>query len=195
MTLGGKYQWKADSNPAPGQYEHEGAVSQVKPRSKAAIITKGTEYKVPRENSPSPGQYDGHIKKFGDNDRAMTIGGKYAWKADSNPAPGQYDPEGAVAMTKARSKSAIIQLENGYKVPREISPDPGQYDGHIKPFGHTDKALTLGGKYVWKADSNPAPGQYDPEGAVSQTKARSFAAHIVEESGYKVPKEASPSPG
>lgn len=88
----------------------------------------------------------------------MTIGKKYKWTADSNPAPGQYEPEGAVSITKARSKAAIIVEESGYKVPRESSPSPGQYDGHIKAFGTNDRNMTIQGKYKWTADSNPAPG-------------------------------------
>lgn len=101
---------------------------------------------MPRESSPDPGQYDGHIKPFGANDKSMTIGKKYQWKADSNPAPGQYEPEGAVSITKARSQAAIIQEETGYKVPRESSPDPGQYDGHIKAFGQNERNMTIGKK-------------------------------------------------
>lgn len=87
----------------------------------------------------------------------MTIGGKYKWNPDSNPAPGQYDPEGAVSVTKARSKAAIIKEESGYRVPREQQPDAGQYDAH-KPFGHDDRNMTIGGKYKWSANGNPAPG-------------------------------------
>ena len=97
----------------------------------------------------------------------MTFGGKYKFQADQNPAPGQYDPEGAITQTKVRSQAAIIRQETGYQVPRENSPDPGQYDGHLVQFGHNDKKMTIGGKYVWNPDSNPAPGQYDPEGAVT----------------------------
>lgn len=61
-------------------------------------------------------------------------------------------------MTKARSKAAIIQEEIGYKVPRESSPAPGQYDSHLTAFGANDKQMTIGKKYKWTADSNPAPG-------------------------------------
>lgn len=96
-------------------------------------------------------------------------------------------------MTKARSKAAIIQEETGYKVPREASPSPGQYDGHIKAFGSNDKNMTIQGKYKWVPDSNPAPGQYEP--SQSLIKSKSKAAIIVEESGYKVPKESGPAPG
>jgi hypothetical protein len=103
----------------------------------------------------------------------MTIGGKYKWVPDSNPAPGQYDPEGAVSVTKPKSTAALIKEETGYQVPREVGPDPGQYDGHLYDFGHNDKKMTIGGKYKWTPDSNPAPGQYDPEGAVGVTKPKS----------------------
>jgi hypothetical protein len=43
-------------------------------------------------------------------------------------------------------------------VPRENLPDPGQYDGHLKDFGYSDKKMTIQGKYKWVPDSNPAPG-------------------------------------
>jgi hypothetical protein len=100
-----------------------------------------------------------------------------------------------VSQTKARSRAAIIQEDSGYKVPKEASPSPGQYDGHLTEFAANSKNMTIGGKYKWVPDSNPAPGQYDPEVAVSLTKARSKAAIIREEDSYKVPREASPSPG
>ena len=79
----------------------------------------------------------------------MTIGGKYKWVPDSNPAPGQYDPEGAVGVTKPKSTAALIKEETGYQVPREIGPDPGQYDGHLKKFGDSPNKMTIGGKYKW----------------------------------------------
>ena len=73
--------------------------------------------------------------------------------------------------------------------------NPGQYDGHLRDFGHSDKKMTIGGKYKWVPDSNPAPGQYDPEGAVGVTKPKSTAALIKEETGYQVPRENLPDPG
>jgi len=36
MTLGGKYKWKADTNPPPGYYDAD--ISTVKPKSRGAII-------------------------------------------------------------------------------------------------------------------------------------------------------------
>ena len=101
-------------------------------RSQAALIREETGYQVPREVEPSPGQYDGHLTEFGKSDKKMTIGGKYKHTYDANPAPGQYEPEGAVGVTKPRSKAALIREETGYKVERGNEPDPGQYDGHLK---------------------------------------------------------------
>ena len=158
MTIGGKYVWVPDSNPAPGQYEPEGSVNQTKPKSQAAIIREETGYKVPREIGPDPGAYDGHLTKFGESPQKMTIGGKYKHTYDANPAPGSYDPEGAIGMTKPKSTAALIKEETGYKVPRENSPDPGQYDGHLREFGYSEKKMTIGGKYKHTYDANPAPG-------------------------------------
>ena len=151
MTIGGKYKFVPDSNPAPGQYEPEGAATLTKARSRAAIIKEESGYHVPRENNPDPGQYDTDVK-FKCSDMPMTIGGKYKFVPDSNPAPGQYEPEGAVGVTKPRSKAAIIKEESGYRVPRENSPDPGQYDGHLKEFGANDRNMTIGGKYKFVPD-------------------------------------------
>ena len=53
----------------------------------------------------------------------------------------------------------------------------------------------MGGKHKHNYNVNPAPGQYDPEGAASQTKPKSTAAIIKEESGYSVPKEVAPDAG
>ena len=58
---------------------------------------------------------------------------------------------------KPRSYAAVIKEESGYKVPRENAPAPGQYDGHIKPFGKADfeaceRNMTIGGKYKFVPD-------------------------------------------
>ena len=54
--------------------------------------------------------------------------------------------------------------------------------------------MTIGGKYKWKADSNPAVGQYDPD--LIHVKPKIQAATIREEvSPYRRPKEQLPSPG
>lgn len=49
-------------------------------------------------------------------------------------------------------------------------PGPGQYDGHIIPFGQDIKNnMTWQGKYEFKPDSNPPPGLYEPERAANVT--------------------------
>ena len=87
----------------------------------------------------------------------MTIFGKYKTKYPDTPGPGIYEPESATGLVKPRSQAAMIKEENGYRVPRENSPDPGQYDGHIKPFGKADfeaceTKMTIGGKYKFVPD-------------------------------------------
>jgi len=54
--------------------------------------------------------------------------------------------------------------------------------------------MTIGGKYVWKPDSNPAVGQYDPD--LTHVKPKIPAATIKEDgSSYRRPKEQLPAPG
>lgn len=153
-------------------YEPDGASALTKPRSKAAVIKEASGYEVARESSPDPGQYDGHLKEFGHDERQMTLGGKWVWKPNDGPAPGQYETEGAVVAVKPRGKSAIIREDSGFKVPREIEPAPGQYDGHLKEFGASLNNVTFGAKHKFVPDSNPAAGQYEIESAAGLTKPR-----------------------
>ena len=44
--------------------------------------------------------------------------------------------------------------------------------------------MTLGGKYVWKANENPGPGMYESESATALTKPRIRDAIIKEDSDY-----------
>ncbi len=93
----------------------------------------------------------------------MTIGGKYKWKPDSNPPVGAYDVDQAIIQTKPTIPSAIITKNLFQKKAPEQSPAPGEYDGHLKDFGYNTKNMTIGGKYVWKPDSNPPVGAYNIE--------------------------------
>jgi hypothetical protein len=63
-----------------------------------------------------------------------------------------------VAHTKPKSKAAKIAKNVGYKIPKAPEPEPGQYDAHLKPFGHTEKRMTMGGKDKPANNSNPGPG-------------------------------------
>jgi len=54
----------------------------------------------------------------------------------------------------------------------------------------------MGSKYIFKPDSNPGAGDYDPDQANNQTLSKSRAAHINgETSPYRRPKENLPGPG
>ena len=54
----------------------------------------------------------------------------------------------------------------------------------------------MGSKYVFKPDSNPAVGSYDPDKAMNQVSTRSKSAMIVRAtSPYRRPKEIGPDPG
>ena len=82
VDFGNKYKFKPDSNPAPGQYQPEGAVGMTKPRSYAAVIKEESGYKVPRENAPDPGQYDAHLRPMGSGMNNVDFGNKYKFVPD-----------------------------------------------------------------------------------------------------------------
>jgi len=122
------------------------------------------------------------------------MGAKYVFKPDTNPAPGQYEPN--ESQTKFQNKSVIIREETSpYRRPKEQSPDPGQYNGDVVTFGKDVKANPgMGNKYIFKADSNPAVGQYEVN--ESQTKFQNKSVIIREEtSPYRRPAESTPDPG
>lgn len=101
----------------------------------------------------------------------MTIGGKYKWKPDANPPPGYYDPD--LKLVKGTSPSAKILKgrRTNFTDAALETPPVGKYDGHLKPFGSDlHQRMTLGGKYQWRADDNPAPGTYDADVAAIKTR-------------------------
>jgi len=55
MTIGGKYKWKADSNPPPGYYDVENSTSFVKPKSKNFSMSKQSRTKWKVESGPDAG--------------------------------------------------------------------------------------------------------------------------------------------
>ena len=72
------------------------------------------------------------------------MGGKYKWKPDENPAIGSYDTDNFYKSMN-KSKSAFIKPETSpFRRPKESSPDPGQYDGHLNSFGSNTKSFTIG---------------------------------------------------
>ena len=188
MTLGGKYKWKPDENPAPGQYECAGAVAAVKPRSKAAIIREKDEYQVPRENSPAPGQYDSHLKDFGTNDRKMTLGGKYKWKPDENPAAGQYEPNHNVIKPSASAP----KLVSPQKPPKRVEHTPGPNESFSRPFGDDAPTFSMGIPRPVRIERSPGPGEYDLEKADSLTKPRIIGGRMHKETEITIDQDALP---
>ena len=103
IDMGKKYEFKPDTNPAPGQYNIESGVSMTKERKYEAKIVPYDEkaYKRPPEASPEPGQYQSKTITFGDGLKNVDMGRKYEFKVDSNPVPGQFNTESSVVKTKS----------------------------------------------------------------------------------------------
>ena len=89
VDFGSKYQFKADTNPAVGQYEVEASSKAIMNRSVAAkIVSNDNAYVRTVEASPEPGQYQVETVTFAQNMNKVDFGSKYQFKANSNPAPG-----------------------------------------------------------------------------------------------------------
>lgn len=88
----------------------------------------------------------------------------------------------------------IKQPTSPYRRPPEKTPEPGQYDKHLIPFGADTKRFTIGQKQPDVYDRNPGVGQYNPD--LSMTKSRISSA-VIRENTNKFPKpvEQTPSPG
>lgn len=128
----------------------------------------------------------------------MTLGGKYKWKPDSNPPIGSYNTERGYAMTKFQNRSTVIKAETSpYRRPKEQNPEPGQYDGHLKPLGANLKnSFTMGSPYRWKPDSNPPIGAYDLDSGFKATQFQNRSVIIKSDTTpYRRPAERVPEPG
>jgi len=78
--------------------------------------------------------------------------------------------------------------------PKEVTPDGGAYDGHLKPFGSDLKKVDFGNPYKFVPKEGPAPGQY--ENGSDYVKPRVPAAHIKEEvNPERRPAEVTPDGG
>ena len=67
----------------------------------------------------------------------------------------------------------IVSNDNAYKRPVEASPEPGQYQVETVTFAKTMNKVDFGRKYEFKANNNPAPGQYEAADSMKMTKNRS----------------------
>jgi hypothetical protein len=90
----------------------------------------------------------------------ITMGSKYEFRPNSNPPPGAYNTESGILAMLPNSRSAFIREEvSPYRRPKDKSPDPGIYDGHLSIFAaDISTRIGMGSKYVFKPDTNPAPG-------------------------------------
>jgi hypothetical protein len=105
----------------------------------------------------------------------MTMGGKYKQEVNTNPAPGAYEPERADSLTKFRNRAATIREDSIPKKSRldskpDENPSPGQYDGHLTPFGSNVKSFKIGEKRESKIDRSPGPGDFDTDASFNLTK-------------------------
>lgn len=100
-------------------------------------------------------------------------------------------------MVGYRNRSCIIREDSHpERRPKEIGPEPGSYDGHLRPFGTMSFTPTMGRKYEFRPDANPGPGTYDTDRAHSAIRHYYKLGVIREEtSPYRRPKEIGPSPG
>ena len=76
MTLGTKYGAPKNDVPPPGWYYPERADQHVR-RNYNVKGFHGVRKDPKKDETPAPGHYDGHLKKFGANDKRMTLGAKY----------------------------------------------------------------------------------------------------------------------
>ena len=67
---------------------------------------------------------------------------------------------------------------------------------HLTPFGGDVKSkIGMGSKYIFKPDSNPPVGGYDPDRAFNSVSPNKRSAMIREPvSSYRRPKEVGPDP-
>ena len=101
-NFGSKYQFKADSNPAPGKYNIDQSDRFLSTRRKspsARITTETSPYRRPVEPTPDP--YSGHLTPFGSNIKPnIDFGSKYTFKTNDVPPPGKYDPNDSLTKSK-----------------------------------------------------------------------------------------------
>jgi len=192
MTLGSKYKWKPDENPAVGQYDVDAATKQVKPQSAAFKYREEKGYKKPKEILPDGGEYEPDRGFGNQSPQKMTLGSKYKWKPNDNPPPGLYDVDSAQNQVKSRSSAFKYKEPQALVRPKEQLPDAGEYEPD-KGFGYSPVKMTLGNPYIWKANSNPAPGQYEVDQAAMSLKPKAPSVIMREEARlYQRPQDSSP---
>ena len=117
-------------------------------------------------------------------------------KADDNPPPGLYNPDLSISSILPRAPSATINQDLIPKRPKEVSPSPGQYDGHLRPFGDIPQNINFGSKYSFEPDKNPPPGLYNDSEAKRKLLPKARSAYIYSTLvSPRKKKDISPGPG
>ena len=125
-----------------------------------------------QQNANDPGQYDGHLKQFASGLQNVNFGDKYKFVPKEGPPPGLYNPDEANGQTKPKIRTAVIDkntsklgdfMEGGKG--QQNANDPGQYDGHLKPFASGLQNVDFGDKYKFVPKEGPPPGLYNPDEA------------------------------
>jgi len=80
------------------------------------------------------------------------------------------------------------ELREHQRIAENAHMGPGATE-HLKPFGSGMNKVNFGSKYVFKADSNPAPGQYNADKAKEKVLERKYEAFIQVRKGRDQPKE------
>jgi len=111
LNFGSKYEFKPNNNPAPGSYDVDAADKVTKATTRGATIKEPSNlYRRPAENQPDPGSYaPKDLNMMGKGMKNVTMGSKYEFKPNKGPAPGQYDADKAIAVTKPKTRGAVIR--------------------------------------------------------------------------------------
>ena len=179
-----------ESTPGPGMYDTLRGHNFIAPKLAETKIVKPQQLWIrPADHSPEPGSYQKGDLNFGKDAKSFKI-----------VTPRMITrPESAKNLSLSRSCFISTPLNVFIESKRDITPDPGQYDKHIKEFGATTKPVKMNQKErdpLWKANENPGPGMYDSFVADSVTKQRVLGAKITEPLKlYERPRETTPDPG
>lgn len=145
----------AEATPGPGMYDTTRGHNFIAPKMVETKIVKPQNLWIrPADHSPEPGSYQTDELNFGKEGKSFKI-----------VTPRMLTrPESAKNVSLSRSCFIATPLNVFLESKREVTPDPGQYDKHIKEFGATTKAISMKQKErdpLWKANENPGPGMYD----------------------------------
>ena len=126
----------------------------------------------------------------------IDFGSKYEFKVDQTPPPGFYENDESKMKLLPRGRSAFIYTNLVSPRQREAGPGPGEYDGHLKPFGDLPQNMTIQGKHNFKPNDNPPPGLYEVDTGIDAIKPTNpYYSQSQEKRMKKVKFDESPDAG